>query len=437
MNEPHAVGMEERPVTESVAKSGQPTVLLESQEQDGPVESAFQLLVRDGASARIDGVALTDEQRIALFRRALGSGNIKATIGVLERLKMSAEPPFTDELLAVLTSKTERLRMKALDVIGSSKRKALAAAVALRLNDELPEVRATACDTLRALDSSTPAILKMLFGRLSDSSTVVRAACADTFARDSQSQVMRNDVGALLLGNSSAGCEGGLRVLASWGTSADFDLIRGRLADEREAIVVSALAAVSRFATVAAIRELERFIKDSRESVRIEAVAGLERQRADLVKNSVYQALADTASSVRIAAAAQLTRYPTDPETFIRLHALLRDESAGVRSSTAMALFELANARSFRPVAERLEREPSPEVRVDLWRTLAVADPSAAVPLLINALGNTEKEEKSAVLIALRQVTGQVLDTKPSTWRDWRKTQATAVVKPAAHSAPP
>jgi hypothetical protein len=383
------------------------------------VELAKRALELNESRAGALIVDLPETERLTLYQAVLRGQNINATLGVLKILAESPTPALTASFRVALRSSTETIRMAVLDTIASSQRKALNSDVVARLNDDFSEVQATACDTLRALNVNTADVHKAVFTRLSSRSKVVRAACSDAFARIEGSQSMREEVAALLLAKSVFGRLGALRVLSAWGTNSDLDLVRGRLADENEEVVAMAMAAVSCFSGVLAVKELERFIRDPREIVRIEAVAGLERQPPELVKNSVYEALKDTSPAVRIEAAAQLSRYPDDPETLIRLHALLRDESVGVRASTGIALRELSNSRSFGPVAEQLKVEPSAEVRVDLWRTLAAAGPQKAVPICVAALATSEKQEKTTILSILREVTGQSFPADAEQWKKW------------------
>jgi HEAT repeat protein len=248
---------------------------------------------------------------------------------------------------------------------------------------------------------------------------VVRASCSTAFAPTGTSDAWRNRVAALLLEKGIAKRDGALRVMSLWRDPTAFDLIRGRLADPDATIVAAALASLAPFGDVPTVREVSAFTTDERLAVRLEAVAALEQLPKDEVRNLVYEALKDRDPAIRVEAASQLARYPADPESYIRLHALLRDENPGVRASAAIAVADLANKRSFGPVLARLGEEKDELVLANLIDALGLADGPAAVPYLIDRIAESRGKEKSRIGAQLERITGEEIVLKPEAWKAW------------------
>ena len=386
-------------------------------ERGQDMETAYEALIRGDSQGPKHVLALKDDA-FKVLKRAMESENVNAMVGASDALGQMPSDEASGLLAQALSHAAPRVRVAALDAIAHGKMKNARAEVVSRLDDEELEVRATACDALSDI-GATDAELELLFTKIQDPHDVVRAACAAVFAATAKPDAWREELAKLLLADEMAPKDGALRVLAEWKDETSFDLIRGRLADPDAAVVVSALAAVAPFGDTETVREVRGFVTDARVAVRIEAVAALEKLPADEVRQLVYEALKDREAAVRIEAASQLPRWNADPETFIRLHALLRDESAAVRDSAALALGELKDPRSFKPILDRLGIEKDSVVATDLVAALAACDAERALPHLIDRMDKAQGPERTKIIRHLRSTTGQDLPIDAKKWREW------------------
>ena len=193
-------------------------------------------------------------------------------------------------------------------------------------------------------------------------------------------------VAKLLLNKKTAARLGALRTLSEWRTEAAFDLVRGRLSDDEVVVRAEAVACVGPFGTDAAYREVAPLLKDPSLAVRVEAIAVLSYMPLDLVRTNVYEALKDRDAGIRIEAASQLARFKNDPETRIRMHALLRDEIPAVREAAAFAMSQVGDPRSLKAAVEHLRTEENESVRRELYEAMVSVDPKGAIPHLIDLM---------------------------------------------------
>ena len=394
------------------------------------MEEAYDALIRGDEGAPRKVLDLGADTMIVLDR-AVSSNNVNAMLGAVHTLVQVEDPARDDLLLKVLESTVTTLRVEALDALAQKKVTRARGKIVSLLSDGEMEVRATACDALAAVGALGDEGLNALFVRLKDAEDVVRAACSTTFAAAATAKDWQDRVAALLIDKAPASREGALRVLAIWQGPAAFDLVRGRLADEDGGVRASALAAIGHFGTPEAYREVVPHLKDDRLPVRLEAVGALAGLPVDQVKTSVYEALADREPMIRIEATRQLVRAPDDPETYIRLHALLRDEDAGVRAAAAFAVAQLADPRSFKAILDRLTIETDEAVQLELLDALVMGSPMDAIPHLIDMLDKAKGAMRSRVIIHLRTRTLQKLPAESKPWREWY-----AAKKPATPVAP-
>ena len=392
------------------------------------METAYQSLVTgdDGAPAKV--VALGADA-LAILERALESQNVVAVLGAIQTLPLLATERGGALLEAALANTAASVRAAALDASAAGPHRVPVAKLVEALADAEIEVRATACDALGTGGVKEAAAVAAVFARLADEDPVVRTACAAAFAVMATPSEWLPKLATQLESPKAEGREGAVRALGELKLAEGFDFIRGRLADPDASVVATALAAIGRYADEPSVREVEPFLKDERRSVRIEAAAALARLPAASVKNLVYEVLKDRDAAVRIEAAAALGRFGDDPETFIRLHALLRDEEAAVRDITALVLEELLVAGnrpggtsptgSFSAISGRLADEPDDGVRARLVVALSAADAQRAVPVFIDRLAAAKGQEGTALLVALRTTTGQSLPMDAVQWRAW------------------
>ncbi len=383
------------------------------------MQEAMTSLIRGDESA-VRRVLALGADRLEVLERAVESENVKAVSSSMKALaQLETNAKHTALIRQGLKHSAAGVRAEAADAAAASRAIDATPDVLELLKDDELELRATGCDALADLAPSDEAAKTAIFGRLSDSEDVVRASCSVAFAAIAKGEAWRNRVAELLLKDSADDREGALRVLSLWRDATAFDLIRGRLSDPNASVVAAALAAVAPFGDVATVREVERFVKDTRLSVRLEAVAALEQLPKDDVRPMMYEALKDREAVIRVEATSQLARYAEDPETLIRLHALLLDESIGVRDAAAIALQELADPRSFPPVLARLAEEPDELVRTDLVDALAKADKEKAVPHLIDRIDRATGRERTRIFVLLGELTGQELGIDQAKWRAW------------------
>jgi HEAT repeat protein len=414
---------------------------------DEPVKSSREALAAaaydalvigdDGAGLKV--LALGDDA-YAVVEQAINSENILAATGALElmpELVRKGDKRVLPLLEKSVQSTVAPIRLTALDVSVRAPELKLPLEVVRKLiTDAELDVRATACDTLLSYQDRSPESVAAVFAGISDESDVVRAACSDAFGRLGTAAGHIEALAKMLESDRAFIREGATRALGDLRAPEGYELLRGRLSDPDPSVAATAAAAIGRFANADAVRDLEPILKDERRGVRVEAVAALMRPPADLVRNLVYEALKDRDATVRLEAAAVLVRFPEDPETTIRLHALLRDEEASVREITTITLGDLRNPRSFGPLLTRLTEEPEEYVRAAIVQALVAIEPSRAVPHLIDRLEGSKGSEQTQIISNLRRITGESLPLDAAKWKAWYAAQP----KPASDGgvvAPP
>ncbi|MBT9557618.1 MAG: HEAT repeat domain-containing protein [Myxococcales bacterium] len=388
--------------------------------------AAYDALVIGDDGAGLKVLALGDDA-YAVVEQAIQSENILAATGALELLpdlSRKGEKRVIALLMTSVQSTVAAIRLTALDVSVRAPDLKLPLEIVQKLiADAELDVRATACDTLLSYQDRSPASVAAVFAGISDESDVVRAACSDAFGRLGTATGHIEALAKMLESDRAHVREGATRALGDLRAPEGYELLRGRLSDPDPSVAATAAAAIGRFANADAVRDLEPILKDERRGVRVEAVAALMRPPAELVRNLVYEALKDRDATVRLEAAAVLVRFPDDPETTIRLHALLRDEEASVREITTITLGDLRNPRSFGPLLARLTEETEEQVRAAIVLALVAIDPSQAVPHLIDRLEGSKGAEQTQIIANLRRVTGESLPLDAAKWKAWYAAQ--------------
>jgi HEAT repeat protein len=358
-----------------------------------------------------------------VLKRAIDSNNVNAMEGAVAALARLDADEAGDLVLKALKHSASSVRVGALDAAAQMKLKVAYKRVAALLTDPEADIRATACITLKVLNSGDDELHTQLFKRLQDKEPVTRAACSEAFAAVAPKAIWLKRIANLLLSTRSATRLGAIRVLGQWRDDSMFDLLLGRTRDSDARVRAVAVSAVAHYQRADVIRELRSHMDDEDADVRIEAVAGLAKHAKDGVQGALIQALYDEDAGVRAEAVGQLLRFASDPNVALKIIEFIGDKSPGVREAVALSLVRLADPRTLKAILARLPIEENESVRIGLVQAAASADPVAALPHLVKRLGQAKGRETGAVAGALAQITGQELGLKPAPWSQWLKSQ--------------
>ncbi len=379
-------------------------------------------------------------ERIPVAKRAIESENAAAALGACQALAQVDDPAATAVLITALSSNAPEVRIAALDAIGAKRRTDARAAVVGRFADADAGVRAAACDVLARLEQASTALEK-LFALLSDSDDAVRVTCGlalaaatkDLPSKSSETgeQLARGGwqdrVGALLLETQSAKKLAALRILSAWRGPVAYDLIRGRLSDPDLEVKGAAIAALAPFGSLDVLREITPYLNDGDAGVRLEAVAALGSLPIADTRSAVLAAATDADPRIRAESATQLIRAPDEPETPLRLGAMLRDEDPQVRFAAAFSIARLARQDAFEMVRSRLAIETDEAVRLELLDALVACGYREALGPLVEVLETAQGPVRLRALIHLRTRTKEDAGSSPKLWREWLEKRARPV----------
>jgi HEAT repeat protein len=298
---------------------------------------------------------------LPVVKAALADGDERVREAALQSLPFIDDPVALDELLAVATGPSNRLRAVATRALGQSRPALRVTAALLRgLADPDPWVRYYACQSLGRLgvDTATPAIARLL----DDPAGQVRVAAIEALSH------LPGEVAFAALRDAAA--------------AADLDVRRAALVGlgisrrpEAEPLLTAAMASsdvATRLVALAAVA-------DFRDSEAV--VAGLERAVADTqdtVRHAAFGFLAARpgAHATRLLVAALARRHHVDADDVERIVEALAVPAAG-RSEALIASLAQADDEVAPLILSALARARRPDADVAIRAALHGANPAA------------------------------------------------------------
>ncbi|WP_346430304.1 HEAT repeat domain-containing protein [Cupriavidus basilensis] len=141
---------------------------------------------------------------------------------------------------------------------------------------------------------------------------------------------------------------------------------------------------------------------DADAQVKASLAKSLTRHGDPAVIPHLIDALATTQADARAGLVEALREQP-DPRAMAPLLGLLSDDD-GVRSEAALALAAIGDDKAVAPLASRLEREPSPDVRRRVVWALSFFTPGKVLPLLTGSFGDSDPHVRQQAVQALAEI---------------------------------
>jgi HEAT repeat protein len=227
-------------------------------------------------------------------------------------------------------------------------------------------------------------------------------------------------------------------ALGTIGTVEAVAALRRALKDSAGEVRIAAVRALADTALPAATKLLVTGLRDSKYMIRVQAARALAHRAAEPgVVEGLVRATRDPDYGVRAQALASLAHHPDATEVLDPVVACLSDRDAGVRSSALLALAALAGSGPVDADEDAATQGVSLYLGASRERLMRAAleyldavRPPAAVPPLLDALGNDSREVRRRANLALQKMSETTRGFDPDgsqtersaserRWRQW------------------